>query len=242
VHDPASAGTAAALVDAAYAAAVRWWDVTDHLRARAAADISLDQEALLIRELLLAVSYELRLEHGGPAGCRLRPRTETEDFAWPPRIAEVPADVIALWRDVAGLAEHPAARARFNDLLFERRDGAVQDRAVAAGTAYLAAARSRQEADLDVAACLVRAWDLSRRTASWALLGQACTELIRRADLAMASSHAPPGAVLPMIAAAAAKPTRGQARQAAETIPDRPRPGPAPAARPAGPPSGPVTG
>jgi hypothetical protein len=38
--------------------------------------------------------------------------------------------------------------------------------------------------------------------------------------MAMSGSQAPPGAVLPMIAAAAAKPTRGQARQAPETIPD----------------------
>ena len=146
-----------------------------------------------MRELLLAVSYELRLEHGGPAGCGLRPRTEAGEFAWPPRIAGVPADVVALWRDVADLVEHPAARARFNDLLFERRDGAVRDWAVAAGTAYLAAARSRQEADLDVAAFLVRTWDLARRTGAWALLGQACAELSRRANMAMSSSHRPPG-------------------------------------------------
>ena len=30
VHDQGSAGIGAGLVDAAYAAATRWWDVTDH--------------------------------------------------------------------------------------------------------------------------------------------------------------------------------------------------------------------
>lgn len=33
VHDPAAAGVAAQLVDLAYAAAERWWDLPDHLRA-----------------------------------------------------------------------------------------------------------------------------------------------------------------------------------------------------------------
>jgi Domain of unknown function (DUF4209) len=218
-HDQASTGIAAGLVDAAYGAAARWWDVADHLRARAA-EAGLEPGTPLVRELLLAVSYALRLEHGGKAGCDLRPQTEAGDFAWPPRIAGVPPGVVALWRDVAGLAEHPAACARFNDLLFERRDGVGRDRAVAAGTAYLAAARSREETDLDVAECLVRAWDLACRTGSWALLSQACSELIGRADAEMAGSRSRPGCVLPMIAAVAAKPARGQVERAPESIPD----------------------
>jgi hypothetical protein len=219
IHDSVSAGTAAALVDAAYSAAARWWDVSDHLRAQAAT-ASLDPDEPLIRELLLAVSYQLRLEQGGPAGCKLGPGAEVGDFAWPPRIVGVAKDVVDLWRDVAELAEHPAARARFSDLLFERREGAVRDRALAAGTAYLAAVRSRQEADLDVAAFLIRAWDLARQTSAWELLGEACRELVRRAEMAMSGGQGRPGAVLPMIAAVAAKPTRGQARQAPQTVPD----------------------
>jgi hypothetical protein len=219
VHDQAWAARAAELVDAAYAAAPRWWDVADHLRAQAA-EAGLDPEAPLMRELLLAVSYALRLEHGGKAGCDLRPHTEAGAFAWPPIIAAVQPDVVALWRDVASLTEHPAATSRFFDLLFERRDGPVRDRAVAAGTAYLTAARSRKDTDLDVAAFLVRACDLARRTAAWPLLGKAYTELISRASAEMSRSQARPGCVLPMIAAVAAKPTRGMEKQAPETIPD----------------------
>ena len=218
-HDQAVADVAARLVDFAYTAATRRWDVPDHLRAQAM-ELSLVPETPLVRELLLATCYDLRLDHGGKAGCTLRPRTDTEDFAWPPRIAEVLPDVVDLWRDVADRANHPAARARFNDLLFERRDGVGRDRAVSAGTAYLEAARSRPRTDLDVAAFLIRAWELARRVGAWALLADSCSELIKRADTEMSGGPAAPGVVLPMLAAVAAKPVRNQVKQAPQTIPD----------------------
>ena len=53
------------------------------------------------RELLLALCYDLWLDHDWKARCTLRRRTHTEDFAWPPRIADVLPGVVALWRDVA---------------------------------------------------------------------------------------------------------------------------------------------
>ena len=174
----------------------------------------------LARELVAAVSYVLRLNHGGAPGCELRPATVAGDVAWPPAISRVSADVVALWRDLADLTSHPAARARFSDLLFERRDGVGRDRAVAAGTAYIEAAQIRAEADLDVAAFLVRAWDLSRKVGAWTLLSQACSELIRRAEAEMTSGRGSPGCVLPMIAAVAARPARKQLTQAPETIPE----------------------
>jgi hypothetical protein len=183
-------------------------------------EASLDPEEPLVAELILAVSYALRLDHGGKAGCLLLPRDQTEDFAWPPRFAAVSDDVVALWRDVAGLVRHPAARARFSDLLFERHDGNGQDRAVAAGDAYLAAAQSREEADLDVAAFLVRAWQLARQTSAWLLLSRVCTELADRSSAEMSDGQARPGCVLPMIAAVAAKPKDSQVKKAPETIPD----------------------
>ena len=96
-HDQAVADVAARLADLAYAAAARRWDAPDHLRAQATG-LSLVPETPLVRELLLAACYDLRLDRGGKAGCNLCPRTDTEDFAWPPRIAEVPPDVVALWR------------------------------------------------------------------------------------------------------------------------------------------------
>jgi hypothetical protein len=218
-HDPAVADVAAQLADLAYAAAERRWDLPEHLRSQAPG-LGLMPEGPLVQQLVLAAGYDLRLDHGGKAGCVLRPSTDTEEFAWPPRIADVLPDVVALWRDVADRASHPAARARFHDLLFERRDGAGRERAVAAGTAYLTAARSCERADLDVAAFLVRAWDLARRVGAWELLANSYSELIKRADAEMSGRAGAPGVVLPMIAAVAAKPVRNQIKQAPETIPD----------------------
>jgi hypothetical protein len=143
--------------------------VSSLLRAQAAA-AGLDPDAPLGRELILAVSYRLHLEHGGKPACELRSSPDTDQYAWPPRIEGVPPDVVTLWRDVAGLVRHPAACARFNDLLFVRRDGPGRDRAVSAVRAYLAAAQSRPRADLDIAAFLVRAWELARRVGVWELV------------------------------------------------------------------------
>lgn len=219
VHDHARVALGADLVDAAYREAGRWWDVANHLRAEALkADI--DPGTPLVRELILAVSYRLRLGHRGEAACDLVPATDTEHFAWPPRVAEVSSPLVDLWRDVAGLLGHPAACARFNDLLFVRRDGVGRDRALAAVAAYLAGAQLVQTTDLDVTAFLVRAWDLARRVSGWELLRQVYTELVTRVDAEMSETSPKAGCVLPMIAALSARPTRAQLKQAPESIPD----------------------
>jgi hypothetical protein len=130
-HDPAVAVMAARLADSAFQAAARSWDVNESMRALAAQE-GLDPDGQLGRELFQAASYRLQLDHGGKAGCALRSSTDTGHYAWPPRIGEVEPDVVALWRDVAGLVENPAAIARFHDLLFERRDGRRDEHAKAA--------------------------------------------------------------------------------------------------------------
>jgi hypothetical protein len=129
---------------------MRSWDVNEHMRALAP-QAGLDPSGPLGRELFQAASYRLQLDHGGKAGCALRSSPDTEHYAWPPRIGEVEPDVVALWRDVAGLVEQPAAIARFRDLLFERREGVRRQHGASAVQAYLATARSRSRADLDVA-------------------------------------------------------------------------------------------
>jgi hypothetical protein len=209
-HDPAVAVMAARLADSAFEAAARSWDVNECMRALAAQE-GLDPDGPLGRELFQVASYRLRLDHGGKAGCALRSSLDTEHYAWPPRISEVESDVIALWRDVAGLVENLAAIARFHDLLFERRDGRRDEHATAAVQGYLAVARSRSRADLDVAAFLVRAWDLARSVGLWSLLADVQSELQRQARDAMSSGGAAlPGVVLPMIAALAAPVPRRQ--------------------------------
>ena len=216
-HDPAIAVMAARLANSAFEAAARSWDVNECLRALAAQE-GLDPDGLLGRELFQAASYRLRLDPGGKAGCALRSSPDTDHYAWPPRIGVVEPDVVALWRDVAGLVEHPAAIARFHDLLFERRHGRRDEHATAAVQGYLAAARSRSRADLDVAAFLVRAWDLARSVGLWGLLADVQSELHRQAQDAMSSGGAAlPGVVLPMIAALAAPVPR---RQPSASVPD----------------------
>jgi hypothetical protein len=216
-HDPAVAVMAARLADSAFEAAGRSWDVNEHMRALGAQE-DLDPDGPLGRELFQAASYRLRLDHGGKAGCALRSSTDTEHYAWPPRIGEVEPDVVALWRDIAGLVEHPTAIARFHDLLFERRDGRRDEHAAAAVQAYLAAARSPSRADLDIAAFLVRAWELARSVGLWGLLADVQSELRVRAENAMASGGAAlPSVVLPMIAALAAPAAR---RQPPASVPD----------------------
>ena len=73
MHDPVIVETAVRLIDQAYDAAPRWWgDVTEQLRS-AAGDLGLEPQTPLVRELIFAAAYVLRLAPGG-AG---RMRTET---------------------------------------------------------------------------------------------------------------------------------------------------------------------
>jgi hypothetical protein len=219
IHDVGLAETCAPLVDAAYSTASRWWDVVDQLRV-GAVEAGLDAELPVLRELTPAASYVLRLKPRGEAGCDLRPQTGHLDVAWPPHIKEASAEAVALWRVLADRVEQPAARARFMDLLAERRDRAQRGHAIAAVGAYLAAARTRRELDLDLAAWLVRAWQLSRTFGAWDLLDEVCQELADRAGAQMGDGAAAPGVILPMLAAVAAKPTRQQLRHQHMTVPE----------------------
>jgi len=220
VHERSVGEIAARAADSAYGAATRWWaDVGDQLRAHAASH-GLEPESPLIRELALAASYALRTATDMKGGCALRPLADYEGYAWPPRIAEVGPEIVTLWRDVADRVQHPAARARFNDLLFERRDGAGGLRAVAAITGYLEAARSRPQADLDIAQFLVRAWDLAQRVRDWRLVADASAELVKHSEVELSRSQPRAGVFFPMLAAVAARPSARQRVQAPLSIPD----------------------
>lgn len=217
LHESAVVETAVRLVDQAYGAAPRWWgDVTKEVRSTAE-DLGLKPEMPLVRELIFAAAYVLRLAPGGQAGCELRPSVDEEHYAWPPRVADVNVDTVCLWRDIADRARHPAARARFNDLLFVRRDGPGRQRAVSAVDAYLEGAESRLDTDLDVTMFLVRAWELARRVGDWELAARVCERLVTRAETELSGRTPRAGIALSMLAAVAAKPTRKQEREAPES-------------------------
>lgn len=207
--EPSSNTSAAAAIDAAYSEAQRWWDVGDLLRARLA-DAEFDPESLLVRELVHAVSYFLRLNHGDPkAGCRLVPVTETAGPCWPPRISEATDETVALWRNMADLVTNQAAKARFHDLLFERGHGNRRDHALAAAAAYLAAADMQADLTLDVTAELVRAWDLVRSVGAAELEQLSLGAMLARVTSGLhASPASPPGCVLPLLSVLATPPRR----------------------------------
>jgi hypothetical protein len=137
-----------------------------------------------------------------------------------PIIRDVDGDVVALWRDVAALVQHPAAAARFHDLLFKRRDGQAYDHAVKAVSGYLASAAPHDRADLDVVGFLVRAWELGRSVGAWGFVADACRELARLSAAEISPGPARPGVLMPMLAALAAPPAPRQVSKAPETVPD----------------------
>jgi hypothetical protein len=106
VHDPSAIPSAAQLVDQAYESAGQR-DVADCLRAQAVG-AGADPDEPTVRELILAASYRLWLNHGGEAGCELLSATPAGDASWPPLISKVPAAVVDLWRD--GLCDLIAGR------------------------------------------------------------------------------------------------------------------------------------
>jgi hypothetical protein len=200
-------------IDSAYSDAKRWWDVGDLLRALLA-DAGFDADSALVRDPIFAVSYVLRLSHGeAKAGCRLVPATESADASWPPRISEVTDNTIELWRHIADHVTHPAARARFRDLLFERGDGNRRDHALAAASAYLEDAASRERLDLDVTADLVRAWGLARTMSDTSREQQSVDAMLIRVSSGLNDSPAaPPGCVFPLLAALVAPSSRASTK------------------------------
>ena len=64
---------------------------------------------------------------------------------------------------------------------------------------------------------LVRAWELARRVGDWALAAGVCEKLVERAGAELSGKAPRAGIALSMLAAAAAKPTRKQAREAPES-------------------------
>lgn len=188
----ADVGPAARRLDAAYAIADpmgRWPRVIDSVRGGPPSQESLVEDTSLDRALQTLVLFSLQLAPARKApGCRLGPQTETDSYAYPARIREVPEPEIQLWRELADVVEQPAASARLHDLLAERRDGDVRAHAEAAVDAYM---DILQEATGDVGVrlshveVLVRAWDICRRYRLWsrhqriqvALLDAAAREL-----------------------------------------------------------------
>jgi hypothetical protein len=183
--DPADVAVATTVVDAAFAKTLDGFLAASAIT-EAAASHNLNKDSPLVRELVLAASYPLRLERSGRPGCELGPAAEVGTAPWPPAIRSVKPPVVELWRALAYTVTAPAAVARFEDLLFCRRDGNGFDRATRAAEAYLDAA-DRGDLDMDAVEAIVRAWTLARSVRQEALearirekLAEIAADLLRR--------------------------------------------------------------
>jgi len=212
--DASDVATAVAIVDAAFENTLDGFFAANAIR-DAASVHGLDPETPMVRELSLAASYPLQLARAGRVGCELRQAAEEGGWAWPPRIRDVEEQVIHLWRAVASNATAPAAIARFEDLLFCRRDGNGLQRATRAAEAYLEAA-DRGDIDMDAVEAVVRAWTLARSVRHAESEARVRDRMAHISDDVLTNVPGErPGVVLPLLGALAQGPLSDQ-----EGIPD----------------------
>jgi hypothetical protein len=160
VFAAADVPVAVAIVDAAFSAIDFGYATV--LRIKEAAVANGVGNTSLEMELIHAAGHELQREIAGKPGCELG-RPELDDLLrWPRPIAQTPDDVVRLWREISGGAAAYGAIARFEDLLFTKRDGNGRDRVRRATTAYLAAVDAADTIDMDVVDALLRVWSLAR--------------------------------------------------------------------------------
>ncbi len=108
------------------------------------------------------VAWAFRYMEDHPDG-RFGPWIEWADGSQdPPALAEQPAEVLALWEQIAAYVADPRARARLHDLLFYVRHGSVGAHRAAAQAAYVDVAARRDPPTLETADALARALELAR--------------------------------------------------------------------------------
>lgn len=222
VHEADAAEAVAQAIDHAFEVAARWFDVDTEFR-NAAVAAGFDPEAPVVREASYALLYLLRVEYGGgSAGCALRPVTDTEDFAFPPRPSDVAEPVAKLWSAIAAAAKHAGARARFSDLLFERQRGrgSARTHALRAADAYIEGAIAC--ASFDATQALTRAWELVRSVGDAAREDHVRELMVLMATAGLGDQPAPPGIILPLINALTTPPRSITGRKARKNLEQAP--------------------
>lgn len=209
VFDRADTAVAVELVDEAFRGSPDHWD-TVHRLETAAKSQGLDGTSL-VAELVHAAGHGLVREPPGDAGCGLGRDREWEVLGWPRPIADAPGDAIELWRTVASAATEPAATARFEELLFARRDGNGLERVQRAVAAYLSIVDDADVAPATIETgtidLLLRSWTIARSVGERDLDSQIRDRMVCIATAGLALNPvAPPGVVLPLLRALAAGP------------------------------------
>lgn len=211
---PTDVAIAVELVDAAFAGLDHGWGTVQQL-AEAAKAKSIDDTPLVV-ELIQAAGHELNREPGGRAGCDLGRDIDGDVLGWPRPIADAPDTALELWRAVAAEATEPAGIARFEDLLFVRRDGNGRDRVRRATVAYLAAVDAAgagpEDIDLHSVNALLRVWSLARSVREEDIDDDVrCRMADIVAKMLASLPGARPGVALPMLRALAVGPLRAGA-------------------------------
>lgn len=161
----------------------------------------------LMWELVHAVGHDLQREAEGRPGCRLGRDVDEDLLRWPRAVASAPRDALQLWEACAGSVSAPAAIARLEDLLFERRVGNGLQRARRAALSYLAAIDEADDFGMAEVDALLRAWTLARSVKERAVDAEVRARMALIATEVMADSPGTdPGVVLPLLSALAQGP------------------------------------
>lgn len=194
------ASVAIPLVDAAFSTLDEYQNANAIREAGKEAGLS---DTPLLRELWIAASYRLRREIAGKPGSELDSLAATSDQPWPPAVATISGEVVELWKALAAGVAAPAAIARFEDLLFIRRDGNGRERALRACRAYLDAI-DLGTLDMDAIDALLRVWTLARSIRDIPMEAEVRSRFAVTADETLSASPGErPGVAIPLLAALA---------------------------------------
>lgn len=162
---------------------------------KAAEELGIDLEAPLLQELATIVSRPLKLEVNGRAGAVL----STKGNVGMPSIQDTSEEVVMLWRSLLGTITMPAAKARLNDLLFERRHDDVGEHGRRAVENYLESTEGVDD-DLETTTYLLRGWTLARQLKNEDLEESARRIIWKRASASVhESSRSMPGVLFPLL-------------------------------------------
>lgn len=150
-----------------------------------------------VDQLLEAFEY---VHQPGEGPYRFIPAMQMGERTYPAPLERVPHDTLAVWAAVAKYAEHPAVRARLQDLLFQRRVDNGRDRASSAADAYLELSR-RWPAIQAAVELLPRALDLSRRVGLTERVNSGCSLALDLAAEKLDQPRPKPGAPLRLLEA-----------------------------------------
>lgn len=156
--------------------------------------------AAVIHSARWAFAYMLALTPPKPGEWSFLPRLEYADgTAYPPRIETISDDVLSTWHELALQVSAPAATARLEHLLFEKRYKSNRERIRRTIDAYLKFPELWPESRLDATTALRHAMHIARRTKQDDMGQQALAAMVDLTKVSLAAEDAEPGVALRLI-------------------------------------------